>query len=81
MFLNAVNAFREEITKNIHNNKAIKMNDEELEQAINILRDINRYNNVFSGFSIHFHFLQEARKRLEKKVLAHLKKYNVTKGS
>ena len=57
------------------------MNDEELQKAIDILRDIDRYNNVFEGFSIHFHFLQEARRRLEKKVLARLEKYNVTKGS
>ena len=57
------------------------MNDKELQKAIDILRDIDRYNNMFAGFSVHFHFLQEARRRLEKKVVAHLKKYNVTKGS
>jgi len=56
------------------------MNDKELEQAIKILRDIERYNNEFVGFSVHLHFLQEARRRLEKKVLYRLKKYNVTKG-
>jgi len=55
------------------------MNDEELERAIKVLRGIDRYNNTFTGFSIHLHFLQEARRRLEKKVLAYLKKYRVKK--
>ena len=54
--------------------------DEELEKAIKSLKDLNRHSNTFTGFSVHFHFLQEARKRLEKKVLAQLRKYKV-KGS
>lgn len=56
------------------------MNDEELEKAIKKLRDIDRYNNSFAGFSIHLHFLQEARRRLENKVLVYLKKYRVKMG-
>lgn len=57
------------------------LNDKELEKAIKKLRDIDRYNNTFTGFSVHLHFLQEARRRLEKKVIVYLKKYKVKKGS
>lgn len=57
------------------------MNDEELQKAIDALRKSNRYSNTFTGFSVHLHFLQEARRRLEKKVLAHLKKYRIKMGS
>ena len=56
------------------------MNDKELQKAIDKLRELDRYSNTFEGFSVHFHFLQEARRRLEKKVLARLRRYN-TKGS
>lgn len=57
------------------------MNDEELQKAIDVLRESDRYSNFYEGFSIHFHFLQESRRKLENKILACLRKCELKKGS